>query len=91
MTGRCCAGERPSRRLARRLSNGSASLLPGAFLVLLPKCPLCLIAWVAACTGVALPTIVANSIRPFLVIACALSASLVIHRVLCRLRHHRVQ
>jgi hypothetical protein len=86
MTGRCCTGMRPSRRLARRLSGGAASLLPGTGLVLLPKCPLCLAAWITACTGVALPTMVSSSIRPFLVIACVLSASLLIWRAIGRFR-----
>ena len=78
MTGRCCTGGQPSRRLARRLTRGAASLLPCAFLAVLPKCPLCLAAWIAACTGVTLPTMVAGSIRPTLVIACVLSAWLLV-------------
>ncbi len=42
MTRQCCSGEASSRALARRLSGAAAPLLPGAMLVLLPKCPLCL-------------------------------------------------
>ena len=45
MTAQCCTGGGPSRRLARRLSGAAASILPGAVLMLLPKCPLCLAAW----------------------------------------------
>ena len=86
MTGRCCTGGRPSRRFARRLSGGVASLLPGAVLVLLPKCPLCLAAWIAAGTGVALPALVASSVRPSLVIASVLSASLLVRRSVGRFR-----
>ena len=86
MTGRCCTGGRPSRRLVRRLSGAATSLLPGAVLVLLPKCPLCLAAWIAACTGVALPTVVASSVRPSLVIASVLSASLLVRRAMGRFR-----
>jgi hypothetical protein len=44
MTGQCCA--------ARRLSKGAAAILPAAIVALLPKCPLCLAAWLTAATGV---------------------------------------
>lgn len=50
--GGCCAGGSASRRLARRLYGSAASILPGALLVLLPKCPLCLAAWLTAVTGI---------------------------------------
>ncbi|HEY3456586.1 MAG TPA: hypothetical protein VGK64_18550 [Bryobacteraceae bacterium] len=52
MTKQCCMGGAASRRLARRLSRAAASILPGAAVVLLPKCPLCLAAWLTAATGI---------------------------------------
>jgi hypothetical protein len=47
MVGQCCMGGGRSRRLARRLAGSAASVLPGAVLMALPKCPLCIVAWLA--------------------------------------------
>ena len=52
MNRRCCVAGPAWRRPARRLSRVTASMLPGAVLVLLPKCPLCLAAWLTTATGV---------------------------------------
>ena len=47
----CCTGGPASRRLARRLCVAVASVLPGAWLLLLPKCPFCLAVWLTVATG----------------------------------------
>jgi hypothetical protein len=52
MSAPCCAGKTASSQLARRLSQGTASLLPAALMVFLPKCPLCLAAWLTVATGI---------------------------------------
>lgn len=52
MTGQCCVAGRAPHHLARRVSEATASILPAAFLILLPKCPLCLAAWLTVATGV---------------------------------------
>ena len=52
MTGSCCTSGGPKRPLAGRISSAVASILPGAALVLLPKCPLCLAAWLTVATGI---------------------------------------
>ncbi|MGD0000875.1 MAG: hypothetical protein ABSE21_12320, partial [Bryobacteraceae bacterium] len=63
MVAQCCTGGGPSRRLARRLSGAAASILPGAVLVLLPKCPLCLAAWLALVTGIGVSAAAAQCVR----------------------------
>ncbi len=73
MTGECCTDERPSRRLARRLSGAAASVLPGAVLLVLPKCPLCLAAWLAVVTGAGVSAAAAASVRGGLVVFWGLS------------------
>jgi hypothetical protein len=68
VTQQCCTGEVPSRRLARRLSGAAASLLPGAVLVLLPKCPLCLAAWLTVISGTAVSAVAAARLRGLIVV-----------------------
>ncbi len=75
MTGACCG---------RRLSTIAASILPGAVLVLLPKCPLCLAAWLTIVTGVSFPAAGAAWVRGIFVllwaVAVALAAASMIRR-----------
>jgi hypothetical protein len=84
MTGQCCVGGTASRRLARRLSRATASILPGAVLVLLPKCPLCLAAWLTVVTGVGFSAAAAAWVRGmvglFSVVAVALAAAPIVRR-----------
>ena len=85
MTGQCCMGERLSRRLARRLSGAAASVLPGAVLVLLPKCPLCLAAWLTAATGgIAVSAHSAEQIRWWIVAAWVVAVTLATAQMLLR-------
>ena len=76
MTGQCCQGEGRSRRLARRLSGAAASILPGAVLVLLPKCPLCLAAWLTVATGFGISAAAAARVRGLIVVFCVAAVAL---------------
>ena len=84
MPGQCCTGEGPSRRLARRWSGAAASILPGALLVLLPKCPLCLAAWLTAVAGVGVSAAAAAHVRGLIVVLWVTAAALATARIIRR-------
>ena len=87
MTAHCCSDLQGTTTVdgpLRRCLKAAGSVLPGAAAILLPKCPLCLAAWFAAGTGIVLPAVLIDVIRPFLVIACILSAAFVLRRVVAR-------
>jgi hypothetical protein len=68
MTGQCCTGERQSGRLARRRAGPAASILYGAVVVLLPKCPMCLAAWLTVVTGIGVSAAAAERVRVLMVV-----------------------
>ena len=84
MTRQCCMGGRRPHGLARRLSVAAPSMLSGAMLALLPKCPLCLAAWLTVVTGVGFSAAVAVWVRGLLaalwVAAVALAAMPLLRR-----------
>lgn len=80
MTPQCCTGGTASSRPARRrLSTAAASLLPAAVLVTLPKCPLCLAAWLTVATGIGISATSAALLRGsvILVLVALVAASLI--------------
>jgi hypothetical protein len=70
----CCGACRPT---GRRVAGVAGSVLPGAALVLMPKCPMCVAAYVAAGTGLSLSLPAAAWLRTGSILLCVASISLV--------------
>jgi hypothetical protein len=64
----CCP--RPRGTPLRRGAKITGFLLSGATLVLMPKCPLCLAAWVTLATGIGLSAASATCLRAGLLLVC---------------------
>jgi hypothetical protein len=71
----CCqaAGDRKEAAWVRKTRETVAWLLPSAGLVLLPKCPACLAAYVALWTGLGLSLATATYLRWALLFLCVAS------------------
>jgi hypothetical protein len=77
----CAAGRTDSGRHFRTVVE---CVLPGAVLVLIPKCPLCIVAYVAMFTGLGLSVSTAADLRIGLVIICCISIILLVFRSIHR-------
>mgnify|MGYP001798757549 CR=1 FL=1 len=64
----CCYVGKPT--LLERAASTLRWIVPGAILVVVPKCPLCIVAYVVAATGIGLSVSTAESIRILLIIVC---------------------
>lgn len=67
---------RPASRW-RRTRGAAGWIVPGITLVLIPKCPVCLAAYVALATGIGLSLPVAAFLRMTLLIVCVSALALV--------------
>lgn len=82
--GRCCESDRAGAAKgwqARRSVLGIAGwLVPGTVLAIMPECPMCMAAYIAIGTGLALPVPTAASMRTTLVASCAASLAYLVAR-----------
>ena len=86
----CCnANGRHAPTLTRRVREAGAWALPGAILILLPKCPACLAAYVALWTGVGLSFSMAAHLRSALLFLCVAALLFLIVKRLGRIRYFK--
>ncbi len=70
MSGRCCA--------PGRFGKASVAIVPGASILLLPKCPLCLAAWLTFATGIHFSASGATSLRAAVAVLSIITVTLAI-------------
>jgi hypothetical protein len=78
---KCCA----AGTSGRRLPTAFGWLLPGAVLILIPKCPLCIVSYAAMFSGVGLSISAAADLRTGLITVCCPSLGYLVLRFAVRL------
>jgi len=90
-TAREVMDRRASSDYGRRYVGAASWVLPGATLALIPKCPMCLAAYIAMFSGVALPFSTAAILRWTLIAICAGALAYLGLRKLQRFNRSRAQ
>jgi hypothetical protein len=71
-TNHCCENSRPAT-FVRRFIEVAGWIVPTTILALMPKCPVCLAAYIALWTGLGRSVAAAGSVRVLLIIVCVIS------------------
>jgi hypothetical protein len=75
--------QREQKKWLRRVKGGAGWIVPGALLALMPKCPMCLVAYVALCSGLTISCASAHIFMRTLTALCIGTLALcVVRRVL---------
>jgi hypothetical protein len=92
----CCHAESPAGGEARRKSPGlhrargvAGLIVPGALLALMPKCPMCLAAYVAVCTGFTLSSWSAHLLLRSITVLCLGTLALCLARLVVSCRKNK--
>jgi len=92
MTSCCCKTSQPrSNTRLKKFREICAWVLPNAILVLMPKCPLCLAAYLAVGAGIGLSLRTATDLRWAMLLLCIASLSYLIVTRFHRFAARRVQ
>jgi hypothetical protein len=79
------APELPEKRLTRQARGAASWALPGVGLVLVPKCPMCIAAWLAIGSGFSIPLTTATHLRTTFLCLCWGALLVLAVRLLARL------
>ncbi|MFT3879496.1 MAG: hypothetical protein QM703_07545 [Gemmatales bacterium] len=85
MTSSCCCSPKAAPpTLARKAAGVAGWILPGAVLLLMPKCPACLAAYIALGTGLSLTVSMAGYVQTGLMVICSIVLTLLTIRVVAK-------
>jgi len=93
----CCRGKlkagretRPGETWPRRVRGIVGWIVPGALLALMPKCPMCLVAYVALCSGLTISCSSAHILMRLVTALCLSTLALCVGRRVVNWRQNKL-